>query len=88
MMYWGNGMGGWGMALMAVSNLIFLGLVIAAIVAAVRYVGRNLAGGPAGPRPTPQQLLATRFARGDISEDEYTRRLAVLSAPHGGSQQQ
>jgi len=36
MMYYGNGMGGWGMVLMTVSSLLFWGLVIAGIVALVR----------------------------------------------------
>ncbi len=40
-MYWGNGMGGWGMVLMTVSSLLFWGLVIAGIVALVRYAGRS-----------------------------------------------
>jgi putative membrane protein len=39
--------------------------------------------------PTPQQVIADRFARGEIDEDEYTRRLQVLGGaastrPHGG----
>lgn len=28
--------------------------------------------------PSPEQLLAERFARGDIDEEEYQRRLAAL----------
>lgn len=80
MMYWGNGMGGWGIVLMTVSNLLFWALVIAGIVLLVRHLGR---GGPVdasrGHRSTPQQVPADRFARGEIDEDEYTRRLQVLS---------
>src|SRR5207248_2340191 len=48
MMYWGNGMGGWGVAVMTVSSLLFWGLVIAGIVVLVRYLSR---AGQAG-RPT------------------------------------
>ena len=82
MMYYGNGMGGWGMALMIVSSLLFWGLVIAGIVALVRYTGRGAQPGvPATSGTTPQQTLADRFARGDIDEDEYTRRLQVLGTP-------
>jgi len=80
MMYWGNGMSGWGMTLMTVSSLLFWGLVIAAVVAVVRYLGRDAhSGPPATHGPTPQQLLAERFARGEIDEDEYTRRTQVLA---------
>ena len=88
MMYWGTGMGGWGMLLMTVSGLLFWGLIIAGIVALVRSTGR---GGQAVPAavpataqaPTPQQVLADRFARGEIDEDEYSRRLQVLSNGSG-----
>ncbi len=31
-----------------------------------------------GPKKTPEQLLAERFAKGEIDEEEYTRRLSVL----------
>jgi putative membrane protein len=77
MMWWyGNGMGGWGYALMLVINVLFWGLIIFGVVALVRY----LASGDraAGPRLTPEQLLAERFARGEIDEEEYHQRLTIL----------
>jgi putative membrane protein len=80
MMYWGNGMGGWGMAMMTITNLLFWGLIIAGIVVLVRYFGRT--ADPAQPpteRPVPQQVLADRFARGEIDEEEYRLRLHVLA---------
>jgi putative membrane protein len=84
MMYWGTGMGGWGTAMMAVSGLLFWGLIIAGIVAAVRYTGRGADRGAepaASPTraPTPQQVLADRFARGEIDEQEYRQRAQVLA---------
>ena len=90
MMYWGSGMGGWGMFLMTVTNLLFWGLLIAGIVLLVRYLGRgNHTGTPVGQPRTPEQLLAERFARGEIDEEEYRRRLHVLRGaasthPSGG----
>ncbi|QJS13807.1 hypothetical protein HKX69_33485 [Streptomyces argyrophyllae] len=33
--------------------------------------------------PTPEQILAERFARGEIDEDEYHRRLTVLAKTTG-----
>ena len=89
MMYgYGTGMGGWGYALMIVSLLLLCGLVIVGIVALVRPAAhrRPDAGEPAEPpglsgppRPSdPEQSLAARFARGEIDEDEYQRRLGVL----------
>jgi putative membrane protein len=83
MMYWyGSGMSGWGYALMTVSMVLFWGAVIFGIVALVRYFGRGDQQRPASPSPpsahTPERLLAERFARGEIDEDEYQRRLAAL----------
>lgn len=78
-MMWGNGMGGWGMALMTMSTLLFWGLVIAGIVLLVRYTARGAhTAARTGHPPTPQHLLAERFARGEIDEEEYIRRLRVL----------
>ena len=80
-MYWYDGghMGGWGWALMTVSTVAFWAVLIAGVVLLVRYLGRaDRPGGRELPRPTPEQLLAERFARGDIEEDEYRRRLETL----------
>ncbi len=41
----------------------------------------------AGPgHPAPEQILAERFARGEIDEDEFHQRMTVLraEAPHPG----
>ncbi|MFC3386065.1 SHOCT domain-containing protein [Couchioplanes caeruleus subsp. azureus] len=87
MMYFGNGMGGWGMVLMAMSSLLFWALVIVGIVALIRYTsGGAQRSEPVVHGPTPQQTLAERFARGDIDEEEYGRRLQVLggTAPTSG----
>ena len=84
----GSGMGGWGFALMAISLVLFAALVIAGVAALVRYLGRSGQQGGGGPGPsvserraTPEQLFAQRFARGEIDEDEYRRRLDVLHSP-------
>jgi putative membrane protein len=86
MMYWyGSGMSGWGYALMTIGVILFWGAVILGIVALVRYIGRSgqRPGAPPPPRAqappqAPEQLLAERFARGEINEEEYWHRLAVL----------
>jgi uncharacterized membrane protein len=79
-MYWyGDHMNGWGYGLMTVSMLLFWALLIVGVVALVRYLGRT---GPANPvlppRPIPEDLLAERFARGEINTDEYRERLETL----------
>jgi putative membrane protein len=77
MMWWyGDGMGGWGYALMAVSTVLFWGLLILAVVALVRSLGRQGRSGTA--RTSAEQLLAERFARGEIDGQEYRERLDTL----------
>lgn len=82
MMYWGPGMGGWGMALMIIGNLVFWGLLITVAVLLARYIrlGPTTSSSPA--EVSPQQIAAQRFARGEINEDDYLRLLHLLS---GGS---
>jgi putative membrane protein len=64
---------------MTVSMILFWGAVIFGIVMLVRYLGRSgqTPETPPPASPTPEQLVAERFARGEISEDEYQQRLAV-----------
>lgn len=75
MMWWyGTGMTGWGYALLAVGVLLFWGIVVLVGLALVR--DRD----DADDRRTPEQVLADRFARGEIDEAEYRDRLDVLHA--------
>lgn len=88
MMFWyGSGMTGWGYAVMTIGLVLFWGAVIFALVALVRYLSRTGHQASAPPEPqTPEQLLALRFARGEIDESEYQRRLSALhTAGHAQS---
>jgi len=79
MMWYGTGMGGWGYVLMTLSMLLFWGLVIGAIVALVRYFGAGRADRPTPTTPNGAEgILAERFARGEIDEEEYRHRVAVI----------
>lgn len=69
----GIGMG-WGVITMTLLGVLLVGLLVAATVVLTRYAGRGLSGGPGGP----EQVLAARFARGEIDEQEYRARLAAL----------
>ena len=82
MMFYGNGMSGWGMLLMTVSNVLFWALVAGGVVALVRY---PRPGKPGVQTPAPDRVLADRFARGEIDEAEYTQRLQVLWTHHTGA---
>ena len=80
MFWWGQGTNGWGYALMAVSMVLFWGVVILGIVALGRYLTRSSQSGAAvgAPRRTAEEVLAERFARGEIDDEEYHRRLDTL----------
>jgi putative membrane protein len=83
MMNWhGNGaMSGWGWGLTTISMILFLGLLVAAGIALYRHFDRGAQPRipPAATAPqTPEQILAERYARGEIDENEYTTRLATV----------
>jgi putative membrane protein len=79
-MFWpGQGAGGWGLAVMVISMAVFWGLVIGGGALLARAVFRGTGSG-AGGRPSAEQLLAERFARGEIDEEEYRHRRDVLAA--------
>lgn len=78
---WGHGWSWGGWVLMSVLMVLVLLALIAAVVVAIRYVsGSGTAGeGPTGNvRQGPESVLADRFARGEIDDDEYRRRLSLL----------
>ena len=77
MMYWNNGWNngsGWvGWLMMMVFMLAFWGLIAWVVVTLVR--------GPSGTRHqqrSAEDILAERFARGEIDQDEYAERLDTL----------
>jgi putative membrane protein len=74
-MYWYDHMGSWGYAGMGIVMVLFWALLIVGVVALVIFVTRDRHDQES---PTPERMLAVRFARGEISETEYRDRLAVL----------
>jgi putative membrane protein len=82
MFSYGNGMSGWGWFAMTVGMVLFWGMLIAAAVFVYRALTRggtrnDQYSGPSAA--SAEQILAERYARGDIDEDEYQRRLATLT---------
>lgn len=78
-MFWtDHDLTGWGWLVMTVGMAVFWGLLITLAVLLVRGMSR-----PRGEsdefRPSPERLLAERFARGEIDEQEYRGRLAALT---------
>lgn len=80
MMYgYGDHMGGGGWALMILGMAAFWGLVIWGVVFLVR--SSRAGAQPLVPHAAvlaPEELLAGRFARGEIDEAEYTHRREIL----------
>ncbi|MEU6973769.1 SHOCT domain-containing protein [Kitasatospora aureofaciens] len=87
-MMWYGGWGWGGMLFMGVVMVLFWALVIAVVVALFHYLPGARRGERAGPPASSgergwgsgraEDVLAERFARGEIDEDEYKRRLALL----------
>jgi putative membrane protein len=77
-MWWfDHGMSGWGFLVMALLWIAFWALVVTGAVLVVRSLART-------PEPdrramaAPERVLAERYARGEIDEEEYRRRLGTL----------
>lgn len=73
MMFYGNQMSGWGYAFMVVSALLSWSVLAAVVYVLVR---RSRPGPATGGHP--EQVLAHRYASGEIDDDEYRRRLSIL----------
>jgi putative membrane protein len=84
MMWWNGPWTGWGSLLMGVGMLLFLAVLVLGVGALVHYLTSSGSRFDQ-ERPSPEELLAERFARGEIDEREYRQRLDTL---HGtGSSQ-
>ena len=73
---------GWAWASMTVMMVAFWAFVVVVIV----WVARSLkdpqggSGSVGPPTRSPQDILAERYARGEIDSDEYRRRLDDIEA--------
>lgn len=75
MVWYGHDMGGGLIALML--GLLTAVIVIAVILRVVDRTGHDIVR----RRPGPDEILADRYARGELTDEEYRHRLDVL---HGG----
>ncbi|GAA2541877.1 hypothetical protein GCM10010210_10490 [Pseudonocardia hydrocarbonoxydans] len=72
---YGTAMNGWGYVLLAVGTVLLWVIAALVVAALVRDRGPVATGDRA---ETPEEILADRFARGRIDEEEYRTRLQIL----------
>ena len=72
----GLGWGSW--LLMSVMMLAFWALVIVAVVAIFRGIGKAESSGERPAEREPLDILRERFARGEIEAEEYETRARLL----------
>lgn len=65
-------MGGWGWLGMVAVSLVMLGLIVLAARAVQRSSSHST------PKPTALEIIAARYASGEISEQEYDERRSLL----------
>ncbi len=73
MMYWNDGWGWGAWLVMTIFMVVFWGLVAWVVVTVIRG-----SSGTERPRDSAEDILAERFARGELDESEYTGRLDAL----------
>lgn len=80
-MYWDDhASNGWMYVLMTGWFTILAVVVVLAVVAVIRFQNRSAPDRHyVAPMSSARQTLAQRFARGELDEDEFRRRLAVLN---------
>lgn len=82
-----GGMGGWGIFGPALGLLFTLGLIIGFVILAVWAVRQLSSRSPGAERTqgdsvntqSPMEILKARYARGEITRDEYQEMKAALS---------
>lgn len=78
-MWWNDG--GWGVGgwlMMGLAMLVFWSLVVAAIVVVVRALGHREGGRP-DDAESARRILDERFARGELTEEEYRSRRDLIA---------
>jgi putative membrane protein len=87
MFWYDHDPGGWGRFGMSVAMILFWAVLITVCILLARALPRSsdtrVTTDVPSSRPAPDQLLAERFARGEIDDNEYHRRLAVLRGQGG-----
>ena len=77
MMCDGGGWGLWGLV-PTIATVVIWALVITAIVLVARYLISSWSASRTAQSTQAEDLIAQRYARGEIDDDEYRRRTALL----------
>ena len=82
MMFWHTGWGAGGWMLMSLLIFAFWATVVVVVIWMVRTTHGPSPLSPPNPEgeKTVRRILDERFARGEITEEEYTRRRELLTA--------
>jgi putative membrane protein len=77
-MMWGYGYNGWGW-MWVVGGLVVIGVVVLVVVLFRNSTAptKAVAGAPAATS-TPRQILDERYARGELTTEEYRERIETL----------
>ena len=78
-MWNGDHMGDGWWWVMGIGWLVFLALIVVLVFLLIRHF-TSTEGGTGRQRRAAEDVLADRFARGEIDEDEYRRRRDVLNS--------
>ena len=77
-MMWGYGYDGWAW-MWVVGGLIVIGVVVLVVVLVRNSTAGTSAGStPAAMTSTPRQILDERYARGELTTDDYRERVETL----------
>ncbi|MGW2619370.1 SHOCT domain-containing protein [Streptomyces sp. NPDC001500] len=81
MMFWyGHDVSGWGWFAMSAGMILFWALIITVAVLLFRALNQPREYTHPAVRPSAEDILRERLARGEIDEDEYRRRMTALHA--------
>nr|WSY57706.1 SHOCT domain-containing protein [Streptomyces sp. NBC_00886] len=79
MMYWNSHtMNGWDWFAMSIGSVLLWAVLLTVAILLIRNLSHASQRPHTPGSPPPEQVLADRFAHGEIDEEEYRNRLAVL----------